>query len=59
MLPCGLKFGFRLKEDVVGQNYISDLRRRMDNIHSRVIVNIQNASNFMKKAYNNNDQNGR
>ncbi|GJQ79367.1 hypothetical protein Trydic_g16227 [Trypoxylus dichotomus] len=29
-LPCDLKFGFKPKEEMVGEDYVSKLRKRMD-----------------------------
>lgn len=50
-LPCDLKFGCKPNEDLAGEDYVTDLRKRMDGIHERVRANIQEASNRMKERY--------
>lgn len=50
-LPCDLKFGFKPNEEVVGDDYVSKLRKRMDEIHDRVRANIHEASDRMKEHY--------
>ena len=50
-LPCDLKSGCPPGEDVAGEDYVSDLRRKMKDIHQRVRHNIQSASNRMKESY--------
>ena len=50
-LPCDLKFGFRPNENVVGDDYVSELRKRMGEIHDRVRENIRDASDRMKVRY--------
>ncbi|KAJ8911018.1 hypothetical protein NQ315_003580 [Exocentrus adspersus] len=50
-LPCDLKFGCPPGEDLAGEDYVTTLRRKMDDIHDRVRVNIQVASDRMKEAY--------
>ncbi|KAJ8957194.1 hypothetical protein NQ318_007756 [Aromia moschata] len=58
-LPCDLKFGCTPGEDVAGEDYVSTLRQRMDDIHERVRSNIQGASNRMKETYDINANDGR
>ncbi|XP_050519398.1 uncharacterized protein LOC126893360 [Diabrotica virgifera virgifera] len=50
-LPCDLEFGCRPGEDVAGEDYVNELRRRMDDIHELVRSNLQIASDRMKKRY--------
>ena len=50
-LPCDLKFGCKPGEDLDGEDYISNLRRRLDEIHDRVRINIERASDRMKERY--------
>ncbi|KAG5896051.1 hypothetical protein JTB14_011046 [Gonioctena quinquepunctata] len=50
-LPCDLKFGIPPGQDTAGEDYVSKLRQRMDDIHERVRLNIQSASDKMKKTY--------
>ncbi|KAJ8981425.1 hypothetical protein NQ317_015627 [Molorchus minor] len=38
-------------EDVAGEDYVTTLRRRMDDIHDQVRSNIQSASDRMKETY--------
>ena len=47
-LPCDLKFGFKSDENVVDDDYVSELRKRMDEIHDQVRENIRDASDRMK-----------
>ncbi|GJQ81692.1 hypothetical protein Trydic_g10189 [Trypoxylus dichotomus] len=47
--PYDLKF--KPNEEVVGENYVSNLRKRMDEIHSRVGANIQETNDRMKEYY--------
>ncbi|KAJ8946274.1 hypothetical protein NQ318_023124 [Aromia moschata] len=58
-LPCDLKFGCTPGDDVAGEDYVSTLRQRMDDIHERVRSNIQGASNRMKETYDINANDGR
>ncbi|KAJ8953486.1 hypothetical protein NQ318_023607 [Aromia moschata] len=58
-LPCDLKFGCTPGDDVAGEDYVSTLRQRMDNIHERVSSNIQGASDRMKETYDINANDGR
>ncbi|KAJ8937830.1 hypothetical protein NQ318_016710 [Aromia moschata] len=58
-LPCDLKFGCTPGDDVAGEDYVSTLRQRMDNIHERVRSNIQGASDRMKETYDINANDGR
>ncbi|KAJ8946106.1 hypothetical protein NQ318_010405 [Aromia moschata] len=58
-LPCDLKFGCTPGDDVAGEDYISTLRQRMDDIHERVRSNIQGASDRMKETYDINANDGR
>ena len=51
LLPCDLKFGCRPGEEVAGEDYVHTLRQRMDDIHQRVRLNIQSASDRMKEHY--------
>lgn len=50
-LPCDLQFGCKPDEDVAGEDYISRLKRRMDDIHEKVRSNMQHASDRMKTRY--------
>ncbi|KAJ8956752.1 hypothetical protein NQ318_014109 [Aromia moschata] len=58
-LPCDLMFGCTPGDDVAGEDYVSTLRQRMDNIHERVRSNIQSASDRMKETYDINANDGR
>ncbi|KAJ8941537.1 hypothetical protein NQ318_010305 [Aromia moschata] len=58
-LPCDLKFGCTPGDDVAGEDYVSTLRQRMDDIHERVRSNIQGASNRMKETYDISANDGR
>ncbi|KAJ8936953.1 hypothetical protein NQ318_015571 [Aromia moschata] len=58
-LPCDLKFGCTPGDDVAGEDYVSTLRQRMDDIHERVRSNIQGASDRMKETYDINANDGR
>ncbi|KAJ8947792.1 hypothetical protein NQ318_019464 [Aromia moschata] len=58
-LPCDLKFGCTPGDDVAGEDYVSTLRQRMDDIHERVRSSIQGASDRMKKTYGINANDGR
>ncbi|KAJ8980647.1 hypothetical protein NQ317_011843 [Molorchus minor] len=44
-------FGCPPGEDVAGEDYVTTLRRRMDDIHDQVRSNIQSASDRMKETY--------
>ena len=57
-LPCDVKFGARPDENVVGEDYVSDLRRRMDEIHERIRANVQDCSDRMKERYDVNAEKG-
>ncbi|KAJ8947677.1 hypothetical protein NQ318_009561 [Aromia moschata] len=46
-------------DDVAGEDYVSTLRQRMDDIHERVRSNIQGASDRMKETYDINANDGR
>ncbi|KAJ8935232.1 hypothetical protein NQ318_017869, partial [Aromia moschata] len=50
-LPCDLKFGCTPGDDVAGEDCVSTLRQRMDDIHERVRSSIQGASDHMKETY--------
>jgi len=50
-LPCDLKFGCKPGEDLADDNFVTNLRRRMDDIHRRVRTNIEQASDKMKDRY--------
>lgn len=50
-LPCDLQFGIKPGEDVAGEDYVSKLRAKMEDIHERVRSNIQSASDRMKENY--------
>lgn len=50
-LPCDLEFGCRPGEDVAGEDYVVQLRRRMDDMHELVRSHLQIASDRMKKRY--------
>ncbi|KAJ8974766.1 hypothetical protein NQ317_008205 [Molorchus minor] len=41
----------REREDIAGEDYVTTLRRRMDDIHDQVRSNIQSASDRMKETY--------
>ncbi|KAJ8981797.1 hypothetical protein NQ317_006877 [Molorchus minor] len=41
----------REREDVAGEDYVTTLRRRMDDMHDQVRSNIQSASDRMKETY--------
>ncbi|KAJ8949008.1 hypothetical protein NQ318_005182, partial [Aromia moschata] len=58
-LPCDLKFGCAPGDDVAGEDYVSTLRQRMDDIHERVRSNIQGASDRTKETYDINANDGR
>ncbi|KAJ8939041.1 hypothetical protein NQ318_007672 [Aromia moschata] len=58
-LPYDLKFGCTPGDDVAGEDYVSTLRQRMDDIHERVRSNIQGASDRMKETYDINANDGR
>ncbi|KAJ8955166.1 hypothetical protein NQ318_009059 [Aromia moschata] len=53
-LPCDLKFSCTPGDDVAGEDYVSTLRQRMDDIHERV-----RASDRMKETYDINANDGR
>ncbi|KAJ8975990.1 hypothetical protein NQ317_016236 [Molorchus minor] len=44
-------FGCPPGEDIAGEDYVTTLRRRMDDIHDQVRSNIQSASDRMKETY--------
>ncbi|KAJ8978807.1 hypothetical protein NQ317_014277 [Molorchus minor] len=48
---CLKRFGCPPGEDVAGEDYVTTLRRRMDDIHDQVRSNIQSASDRMKETY--------
>ncbi|KAJ8946361.1 hypothetical protein NQ318_010126 [Aromia moschata] len=54
-----LGFGCTPGDDVAGEDYVSTLRQRMDDIHERVRSNIQGASDRMKETYDINANDGR
>ncbi|KAJ8949243.1 hypothetical protein NQ318_022756 [Aromia moschata] len=58
-LPCDLKFGCTPGDDVAGEDYVSTLRQRIDDIHERVRSNIQGTSDRMKETYDINANDGR
>ena len=47
-LPCDLNFSINPGEEISGEDYVSDLRYRIKDIHNRVRTNIQSASDQMK-----------
>ncbi|KAJ8944079.1 hypothetical protein NQ318_005989 [Aromia moschata] len=53
------KFGCTPGDDVAGEDYVSTLRQRKDDIHERVRSNIQGASDRMKETYDINANDGR
>ncbi|KAJ8949281.1 hypothetical protein NQ318_022797 [Aromia moschata] len=57
--PVTWKFGCTPGDDVAGEDYVSTLRQRMDDIHERVRSNIQGASDRMKETYDINANDGR
>lgn len=50
-LPCDLKFGCKPGEDMAGEDYVYELRKRMDEAHTQVRHNIQKSSDRMKETY--------
>ncbi|KAJ8937832.1 hypothetical protein NQ318_016712 [Aromia moschata] len=58
-LPCDLKFGCTPVDDVAGEDYVSTLRQRMEDIHEKVRSSIQGASDRMKEIYDMNANDGR
>lgn len=50
-LPCDLIFGCRPGEDIAGEDYVTDLRQKMDDIHELVRSHLQIASDRMKERY--------
>lgn len=50
-LPCDLVFGSKPGEDIAGEDYVSDLRRKMEDTHELVRTNLKLASDRMKKYY--------
>lgn len=50
-LPCDLQFGCPPGTDVADEDYVSRLRRRLDEIHERARLHIQDASDRMKEMY--------
>jgi transposase InsO family protein/predicted aspartyl protease len=57
-LPCDLKFGCKPGENLANDDYVANLRRKMDDIHRRVRVNIERASDRMKDRYDIRAQDG-
>ncbi|KAJ8946775.1 hypothetical protein NQ318_018984 [Aromia moschata] len=57
--PLGVTKTLRKGDDVAGEDYVSTLRQRMDDIHERVRSNIQGASDRMKETYDINANDGR
>ena len=47
-LPCDLNFGTKRGGEIAGEDYVSELRQRMEDIHNRVRRNIQIAINRIK-----------
>ncbi|KAJ8946612.1 hypothetical protein NQ318_007215 [Aromia moschata] len=54
-----LRIRLYTRDDVAGEDYVSTLRQRMDDIHERVRSNIQGASDRMKETYDINANDGR
>lgn len=50
-LPCDLQFGIRPEEELADDDYVTNLRRRMNGIHEEVRSNLQEASERMKERY--------
>ncbi|VEN45006.1 unnamed protein product [Callosobruchus maculatus] len=50
-LPCDLMFGCNPGDDVAGEDYVANLRRRMDEAHEKVRHNIRTAGDRMKMTY--------
>ncbi|VEN45007.1 unnamed protein product [Callosobruchus maculatus] len=50
-LPCDLMFSCKPGDDVAGEDYNANLRRRMDEAHEKVRHNIRTASDRMKMTY--------
>lgn len=50
-LSCVLKFGCKPNKGIAVEDYVSNLRRRMDETYDRIRSNIQNASDRMKKRH--------
>lgn len=49
--PCDLQFHCKPDDDVVGEDYVSKLKRQMEAFHERVHNNMLGASNQMKQPY--------
>lgn len=47
-MPCDLAFGRKPDEEIVGADYVNNLRQRMCDIHEEVRDHIQITSNRMK-----------
>lgn len=50
-LQCDLKICIKPNEEVFGEDYVSSLRKRMDEIHNRVRTHIYETSNQMELLY--------
>ncbi|VEN40030.1 unnamed protein product [Callosobruchus maculatus] len=50
-LPCDLMFGCKPGDDVAGEDYVTNLRRKMDEADEEVRHNIRTASDRMKMTY--------
>lgn len=50
-LPCDLKCGSKPVEDIAGEDYVSDPKRRLANIHDEVCSHMQIASDRIKETY--------
>lgn len=55
-LPCVLKFDSKPDEYVAGEDYASDLRRKIDTIHEKIRANIQVNSDRAMERYDVNAQ---
>ncbi|KAJ8951076.1 hypothetical protein NQ318_003774 [Aromia moschata] len=58
-LPCDLKFGCTPGDHVAGDDYISTLCQRMDDIREQARSSIQGASDRIKETYDINANEGR
>lgn len=50
--PCDLKFSFRPEKVLAEEDYVSNLYRKIDDIHDRVSSNIESASDRKKDQFN-------
>lgn len=50
-LPCDLQFGIKPDEELVDDDYVTNLRQRMNGVHEKVRQNLQESSERMKERY--------